>query len=154
MIRERYTSIEFEKKWCDEIFDSLSSVQRNILVLYDKMGIASSSASMADLFTKGSHNKKLTVIYMVQTCIIRVNTKKQYHWTNTKVWFFVTVGTPRSSALLRTNYVQMTVSNLLIHIRMPPPNLIRSWSQTTTHQHLKIRRSCLIFYLEISLQTI
>ena len=79
MIRERYTSIEFEKKWCDEIFDSLSSVQRNILVLYDKMGIASSSASMADLFTKGSHNKKLTVIYMVQTCIIRVNTKKQYH---------------------------------------------------------------------------
>ena len=30
------------------------------------MGVASSSKSVSDLFTKGSHHKKLTVIYLVQ----------------------------------------------------------------------------------------
>ena len=66
MIRERYPSIEFEKGWRDEIFYSLSSEQRNILVLDDQMGVASSSASVADLFTKGSHHRNLTVIYHVE----------------------------------------------------------------------------------------
>ena len=51
LIRERYCGIEFEKGWRDEIFDSLSPEQRNILVLDDQMGVASSSTSMADLIT-------------------------------------------------------------------------------------------------------
>ena len=66
IIRERYPGIEFEKGWRDEIFDSLSQEQRNILVLDDQMGVASSSTSVADLFTKGSHHRNLTVIYLVQ----------------------------------------------------------------------------------------
>ena len=35
MIRKRYPSIEFEKEWRDEIFDSLRPEQRNILILDD-----------------------------------------------------------------------------------------------------------------------
>ena len=66
MIRERYSGIEFEKGWRDEIFDSLSPEQRNILVLDDQISVASSSTSVADLFTKGSHHRNLTVIYLVQ----------------------------------------------------------------------------------------
>ena len=67
LIRERYTGIEFEKGWRDELFDSLSPEQRNILVLDDQMGVASSSTSVADVFTKGSHHRNLTVINLVQT---------------------------------------------------------------------------------------
>ena len=59
MIREQYHGIEFEKLWRDEIFDSLSPEQRNILVLDDQMSVASSSTSVADIFTQGSHHKKL-----------------------------------------------------------------------------------------------
>ena len=66
MIRERYLGIEFEKGWCDEIIDSLSPEQRNILVLDDQMGVASSSTSVADPFTKGSQHRNLTVIYLMQ----------------------------------------------------------------------------------------
>ena len=66
IILERYPGIEFEKEWRDKIFDSLSSEQRNILILDDQMGLASSSTSVADLFKKGSHHKNLTVIYLVQ----------------------------------------------------------------------------------------
>ena len=54
MIRERYPNIEFEKGWRDGIFDSLIPEQRNIMVLDYQMGVASSSTSVADLFTKES----------------------------------------------------------------------------------------------------
>ena len=57
MIRERYPGIEFEEELRDEIFDSLSPGKRNILVLDDQIAVASSSKSVADLFTKGSHHK-------------------------------------------------------------------------------------------------
>ena len=66
MIRERYTGIEFEKGWRDEIFDLLGHEQRNILVLDDQISVASSSSSVADLFTTGSHHRNLSVIYLVQ----------------------------------------------------------------------------------------
>ena len=66
MIRERYPGIEFEKGWRDEIFDSLSPEERNILVLDDQLAVTSSSKSVADFFTKGSHHRNLTVIYLVQ----------------------------------------------------------------------------------------
>ena len=57
LIRERYSGIEFEKGWRDEFFYSLSREHRNILVLDDQMGVASSSTSLADLSIKGSHHK-------------------------------------------------------------------------------------------------
>ena len=66
MIRERYPEIEFETGWRDEICDSLSPEQRNILVLDDQISVAISSKSLADLFTRGSHHRNLTVIYLVQ----------------------------------------------------------------------------------------
>ena len=66
MIRERYPGIEFEKGWRDDIFDSLSLEQRNILILDDQMGVASTSKSVSEIFTKGWHHKNLTVIDLVQ----------------------------------------------------------------------------------------
>ena len=66
MICERYPGIEFEKGWRDDIFDSLSPDQRNILVLNDQIAVTSSSKSVADLFTKGSRHRNLTVIYLMQ----------------------------------------------------------------------------------------
>ena len=65
LIRERYPGIEFVKEWRDEIFDSLSLEQRNILVLDDQMALASSSTFVTELFTKGWHHRNLTVIYLV-----------------------------------------------------------------------------------------
>ena len=55
MICERYLGIEFEKGWHDEIFYSLTSEKRNILVFIDPIGVASVSKSVSDLFTNKSH---------------------------------------------------------------------------------------------------
>ena len=77
MIREKYPGIEFEKAWRDEIFDSLSHEQRNILVLDDQRGVVYSSSSVADLFTRGSHHTNLTLIYLRQN----VYNHGQSKWT-------------------------------------------------------------------------
>ena len=51
MICVRYRDIQFEIVWRDGIFDMLSNEQCNILVLYNQICVASSSLSVADLFT-------------------------------------------------------------------------------------------------------
>ena len=56
MIHKRYSGIKFEKRWRDDIFDSLSQEQRIILVIDDQMDVTSSSKSVSDLFTKRSHH--------------------------------------------------------------------------------------------------
>ena len=58
--------LSFRIKWRDEIFDLYSLEQRNILILDDPMILASLSTSMTDLFTKESHYKNRTVIYLVK----------------------------------------------------------------------------------------
>ena len=65
-IRERYPFIEFDHGWRDERFDSFRPEHRNIFILDDQMGVASSSKSVADFFTEGLHHRNLTVIYLVQ----------------------------------------------------------------------------------------
>ena len=65
-IHHLYPEIEFKHGWRDEIFDTLCPKQRNIIILDDQMGSASSSQTVADLFTKGSHHRNLTVIYLIQ----------------------------------------------------------------------------------------
>ena len=79
LIRERYSNMEFEKGWRDEIFYSLSPEQRNIFVLDDQMGVASSSTSVADFFTKGSHYRNLNVIYLLQNVYNQGKSQRQYH---------------------------------------------------------------------------
>ena len=66
MIRERYSNVKCEKRWRNKIFDLLSPKQRKIFVLDDQIGVSSSSTSVADLFSKRSLHKNLTVIYLVQ----------------------------------------------------------------------------------------
>ena len=114
MIRKLYPSIEFEKGWRDKIFDSLSPEQRNILVLDDQISVVRSSTSEADLFTKWSNHRNLTVIYLVQNVYKQGKSQRTISLTHNTVLSFVTVRTRRRSARWHTKYVQMTVSGLLI----------------------------------------
>ena len=79
LILENYSGIEFEKEWRDEISYSVCPKQSNILVRDDDMGVASSSTLVADLFTKGSQHRNLTVIYLVQNVYNQGEAKEPYH---------------------------------------------------------------------------
>ena len=108
IIRQWYPGIEFEKGWRDEIFDSLSSDQRNILVLDDHMGVASSSNSVADLFTKGSHHRNLTVIYLVQNVY---NQGKSQRTISLNSHYSVVFSNGRDASQFRTMAYQICPNN-------------------------------------------
>ena len=99
MIRERFPGIEFEKELRDEIFDLLSPEQRNILVFDDQITVASSSTLVADLYTKGSHNRNLTVIYLVQNVY---NQGKSQRTISLSSHYNVVFRTGRDSSQFRT----------------------------------------------------
>ena len=154
MIRERYPGIEFEKGWRDDIFDSVTSEQRNILVLDDQMGVASSSKSVSDLFTKGSNHRNLTVIYLVQKVY---NQGKSQRTISLNSHYSVVFRNGRDASQFRTMAYQICPSNghwLVDAFTEPHPNHMGTWFWTTTHRHLKTTRSRKIFYLMNSLSTI
>jgi hypothetical protein len=61
-----YPEIEFMNGYTDDIYDSLEPTERNLLILDDQMSEASDTKSLAKLFTKGSHHRNVTILYLVQ----------------------------------------------------------------------------------------
>ena len=54
------------KGYSDDIYDSLEPSDRNLLILDDHISEASNTKSLANLFTKGSHHRNVTKLYLVQ----------------------------------------------------------------------------------------
>ena len=65
-IKVIYPEIEFIKGYSDDLYDSLEPIERNLLILDDQMSEASDTKSLAKLFTKGSHHRNVTILYLVQ----------------------------------------------------------------------------------------
>jgi len=62
------SSVEFIKgmKNFIPILESIDPSERNLIVLDDQMSEAGKSEEASNLFTKGSHHKNITVVYLVQ----------------------------------------------------------------------------------------
>lgn len=65
-VKTLYPEIEFVRGYSDDLYDSLEPSERNILILDDQMSEASDTKSLAKLFTKGSHHRNVTILYLVQ----------------------------------------------------------------------------------------
>ena len=65
-LRVLYSHIEFVHGWREHLYDTIRADETNLLVLDDQMCETSDSKDLARLFTKGSHHRNLTVIYLVQ----------------------------------------------------------------------------------------
>ena len=63
---EELVEIEFIKGFSPDLYESLSPETTNLLVLDDQMSTIADSKQLLDLFTKGSHHRNLTVIFLVQ----------------------------------------------------------------------------------------
>ena len=67
IVKTIYPEIEFVKGYLDDLYDSLDPSDRNLLILDDQMSEASDTKSLAKLFTKGSHHRNVTILYLIQT---------------------------------------------------------------------------------------
>ena len=65
-VRALYPHIEFVHGWREQLYDTIRADETNLLVLDDQMCEASDSKTLARMFTKGSHHRNLTIIYLVQ----------------------------------------------------------------------------------------
>lgn len=61
-----YPHIEFVKGWQDDLYDRIKPNERNLLIVDDQMDEAGSSKTLTKLFTKGSHHRNLTILYLLQ----------------------------------------------------------------------------------------
>lgn len=66
IIREENPQIEFVRGLDEEVFESFNPHRTNLLILDDLMAELGSSPKLSSLFTKGSHHRNLSVIYIVQ----------------------------------------------------------------------------------------
>ena len=58
--------IKFQKGKSPELFSHIDPMKRNLLVIDDQMADLADYREMMDLFTKGSHHRNLSVIFIVQ----------------------------------------------------------------------------------------
>ena len=65
LVKTTYPEIEFVQGYSNDIYDSLKPSDRNVLILDDQMGEASDTKSLANFFTKGSHHRNVTILYLV-----------------------------------------------------------------------------------------
>ena len=65
-VKTIYPEVEYMKGYSDNIYDSLTPSDRNLLILDDQMSESSNTKSLANRFTKGSHHRNVTILYLVQ----------------------------------------------------------------------------------------
>ena len=65
-VKTTYPEIELMKGYSDDIYDSLEPSDRNLLILVDQMSEARDTKSFANRFSKGSYDRNITILYLVQ----------------------------------------------------------------------------------------
>ena len=58
--------IEFTHGWTEGIYDCIRPDERNLFIVDDQMEEAGSSKTLSKLVTKGSQDRNLTVVYLLQ----------------------------------------------------------------------------------------
>ena len=66
IVKTIYPEKELVKGYSDDLYDSLNPSVCNLLILDDQMSDASDTKSLAKLFTKGSHHRNVTILYLIQ----------------------------------------------------------------------------------------
>ena len=61
-----YPQIEFVHGWKEEIYTSINPSTLNLLIVNDQMEEVGNSTSFQNLFSRGSHYRNLTIIYLLQ----------------------------------------------------------------------------------------
>jgi len=100
--------IEFLKGFPEKMIDSFSPYTRNMLVLDDQMSKAGNTKDLEDLFTKGSHHRNLTIIYIVQNLFDK---SKSMRTASINSQYLVVFKSPRDKTAIQHLGTQMFPKN-------------------------------------------
>ena len=96
--------IEFVTALSDSLYDSLDPKKANLLVLDDQMNEMGDSKLLANYFTKGSHHRGLSIIYIVQNIF---NKGKAQRTASLNTQYMVLFKNPRDAAQIEALGRQM-----------------------------------------------
>ena len=108
IVKTTYFEIEFVQGYSDDIYGNLEFSHRNLLKLNDQISEASKTKSLANLFTKGSHYRTVTILYLVQNMF---DHGKRSRTVILNSHYIVVFRNLRDQSQLRTMAVQILPTN-------------------------------------------
>ena len=107
-MRVTFPHVEFVERWREYLYVSIRPAERNLLILDDQMDEAGDSKTLSKLFTKGSHHRNLTVIYLLQNVF---NQSKSQRTVSLNSHYNVVFRNRRDASQFRTLAYQMCPDN-------------------------------------------
>ena len=129
-----YPHIELEHGWWDDIYDRITPDTKHLLIVDDQMEEAGSSQTLQNLFTKGSHHRNLTIIYLVQN-MYNAGTNQRTVSLNTH--YNVVCKNPRDARQFRCLASQMHPSDFYYRIGAFPDDPAKPHGYLALDHHLK-----------------
>ena len=105
---EALPQITFQRGFPDKIIDIFNARDSNLLILDDQMSKAGDTKELGDLFTKGSHHRNLTVIYIVQNFFDK---SKSMRTASINSQYFFLFKSPRDKTMVQHLGAQMYPKN-------------------------------------------
>ena len=103
-VKKYWPFAEFTRVMDANIYETLQGDDHNLVVIDDMMSEMGSSASLTNLFTKGSHHRNLTVVFIVQNLFHQA---KSMRTVSLNSHYMVLFKNPRDSGQIRTLATQM-----------------------------------------------
>ncbi len=97
-------NIEFHKDFTEDMYDSLSPSDNNLVILDDQMSRVGDSKILEKLFTEGSHHRSLSIIYIVQNLF---DQGKSHRTTSLNTQYMILFKNPRDASQVKTLSHQM-----------------------------------------------
>ena len=105
---ESLPEITFQRGFPDKLMDLFVPSQNNLLILDDQMIKAGDTKELADLFTKGSHHRNLTIIYIVQNLFDKA---KSMRTASLNSQYIILFKSPRDKSIIQHLGTQMFPKN-------------------------------------------
>ena len=95
---ESLPDVNFQRGFPDKLMDMFSANHTNLLILDDQMSKIGDTKELADLFTKGSHHRNLTIIYIVQNLFDK---SKSMRTASLNAQYLVLFKSPRDKTVIQ-----------------------------------------------------
>ena len=119
-----FTAIEFVEGLDSAALSTLTSADKNLVIIDDLMASAGDSKQISKLFTQDSHHKNLTVVFLVQNLFYH---GKEMRNISLNAHYLVVYKNPRDKSQIRYLAQQVFPEN--------PKFLSNSFHHATTHPH-------------------
>ena len=103
-LQKELPEVEFYNHIPFDVLDNLVPLNNNLLILDDVMDEAAQSESVAQLFTRGSHHRNITVVFILQNLFLQ---SKHMRTISLNSHYMVLYKNPRDKLQIRNLSIQM-----------------------------------------------